>query len=52
MDSHLRYLDAQRSHFTNESGYIETSTRRQIALVDLFRSLGGGWSNGTPFANR
>jgi len=52
VDSHLRYLDAQRSHFTNESDYIETSTRRQIALVDLFRSLGGGWSNGTPFANR
>lgn len=52
VDSHLRYLDAQRSHFTNESDYIETSTRRQIALVDLFRSLGGGWSIGTPFANR
>lgn len=52
VDSHLRYLDAQRSHFTNESDYIETSTRRQIALVDLFRSLGGGWSNGAPLANR
>lgn len=52
VDSHLRYLDAQRSHFTNESDYIETSTRRQIAQVDLFRSLGGGWSNGAPLANR
>ncbi len=44
VDSHLRYLDAQRSNFVNESAYIETSTQRQIALVDLFRALGGGWS--------
>ncbi|MGC4010854.1 MAG: efflux transporter outer membrane subunit [Pseudomonas sp.] len=47
VDSHLRYLDAQRSNFVNESAYIETSTQRQIALVDLFRAL-GGWSRGTP----
>lgn len=45
VDSHLRYLDAQRSNFINESAYIETSTQRQIALVGLFRSLGGGWIN-------
>lgn len=45
VDSHLRYLDAQRSNFVNESAYIETSTQRQIALVDLFRALGGGWSS-------
>ncbi|MGX5727950.1 efflux transporter outer membrane subunit [Metapseudomonas otitidis] len=45
VDSHLRYLDAQRSNFINESAYIETSTQRQIALVGLFRSLGGGWTN-------
>lgn len=44
VDSHLRYLDAQRSNFVNESAYIEASTQRQIALVDLFRALGGGWS--------
>lgn len=43
VDSHLRYLDAQRSNFVNEAAYIETSTQRQIALVDLFRALGGGW---------
>ncbi|SDI45788.1 MULTISPECIES: efflux transporter outer membrane subunit [Pseudomonas] len=43
VDSHLRYLDAQRSSFVNEAAYIETSTQRQIALVDLFRALGGGW---------
>ncbi|MHB9796511.1 efflux transporter outer membrane subunit [Pseudomonas sp. MT3] len=51
VDSHLRYLDAQRSNFINESAYIETSTQRQIALVDLFRALGGGWS-GDAMARR
>ncbi|WP_367253356.1 efflux transporter outer membrane subunit [Pseudomonas sp. stari2] len=44
IDSHLRYLDAQRTSFVNETAVIEISTQRQIALVDLFRSLGGGWS--------
>ncbi|MNE59951.1 Toluene efflux pump outer membrane protein TtgI precursor [compost metagenome] len=43
VDSHLRYLDAQRSSFINELALIETSTERQIALVDLFRALGGSW---------
>ncbi|MBB4819290.1 multidrug efflux system outer membrane protein [Pseudomonas alcaligenes] len=45
VDSHLRYLDAQRSSFVNDSTLIETSTQRQLALVDLFRALGGGWSS-------
>lgn len=45
IDDHLRYLDAQRNAFTNESGLIEVDTQRQLALVDLFRSLGGGWKS-------
>ncbi|WP_065257355.1 efflux transporter outer membrane subunit [Pseudomonas bananamidigenes] len=45
IDSHLRYLDAQRTSFVNETAFIEVSTQRQIALIDLFRSLGGGWSS-------
>lgn len=45
IDSHLRYLDAQRASFANETAFIEASTQRQIALVDLFRSLGGGWKD-------
>ncbi len=44
VDSHLRYLDAQRNSFINDLALIETSTERQIALVDLFRALGGGWT--------
>jgi len=43
VDSHLRYLDAQRRDFANQLGLIQTRTQRQIALVTLFRSLGGGW---------
>jgi len=44
VDDHLRYLDAQRSSFVNELAVIETATQRQIALVSLFCSLGGGWA--------
>ncbi len=44
MDNHLRYLDAQRNSNVNEAAFIEASTQRQLALVDLFRALGGGWS--------
>lgn len=43
VDSHLRYLDAQRNSYVNEAAFIEASTQRQLALVDLFRALGGGW---------
>ncbi|MBA1264776.1 efflux transporter outer membrane subunit [Stutzerimonas stutzeri] len=43
VDDHLRYLDAQRSTFTDRSTLIQISTERQIALVDLFRALGGSW---------
>ncbi|MCU0125015.1 efflux transporter outer membrane subunit [Pseudomonas vlassakiae] len=43
VDNHLRYLDAQRSSYVNEAAFIEASTQRQLALVDLFRALGGGW---------
>ncbi len=44
VDDHLRYLDAQRASFGNEIAVIETATQRQIALVSLYRSLGGGWT--------
>ncbi len=50
VDDHLRYLDAQRSAFANESAYIESATQRQIALATLFRSLGGGWRGGNAQA--
>ncbi|OLU19081.1 multidrug transporter [Pseudomonas sp. PA1(2017)] len=43
VDDHLRYLDAQRSSFNDQTGLIQVSTDRQLALADLFRALGGGW---------
>jgi len=48
VDSHLRYLDAQRSAFTDQLTYIEVSTQRQIALATLFKALGGGWTGVQP----
>lgn len=41
------HLDAQRSNFVNDLALTETSIERQIALVDLFRALGGGWTGKT-----
>lgn len=43
LDTNLRYLDAQRSSFANETALIDISVQRQVALVTLFRTLGGGW---------
>ena len=51
VDSHLRYLEAQRSSFTNQLALIEVSTSRQIALANLFKSLGGGWKVETSAKN-
>lgn len=48
VDDHLRYLDAQRSAFANESAYIDTVTQRQLALAQLFRVLGGSWTAPPP----
>ena len=44
VDDHLRYLDAQRSAFSDQTNLIQISTERQLALADLFRALGGGWT--------
>ncbi|MNR88991.1 putative efflux pump outer membrane protein TtgC precursor [compost metagenome] len=43
VDSHLRYLEAQRSAFANQVTFIDVSTQHQLALANLFRALGGGW---------
>lgn len=45
VDDHLRYLDAQRSSFNDQTTLIQISTDRQLALADLFRALGGGWQH-------
>jgi multidrug efflux system outer membrane protein len=43
LDDHLRFLDAQRTDYSNQIALIEIHTQRQIALSALFRALGGGW---------
>ena len=48
VDDHLRYLDAQRNAFANESAYIDTVTQRQLAQAQLFRVLGGSWTAPPP----
>ncbi|GAB2471031.1 multidrug efflux transporter outer membrane subunit OprJ [Comamonas humi] len=48
VDSHLRYLDAERSHFANQMAVIEVATQRQMALATLFKALGGGWASPEP----
>ena len=42
-DDYLNYLDAQRESFANHMALIQVKTQRQIALVSLYRALGGGW---------
>lgn len=44
VDSHLRYLDAERSNFASQMAVIEVATQRQMALASLFKALGGGWN--------
>ncbi|CAB3727478.1 Outer membrane protein OprJ [Achromobacter deleyi] len=48
VDSHLRYLDAQRRAFADQLSYIEVATQRQAALATLFKALGGGWPASAP----
>lgn len=43
VDSHLRYLEAQRAHFTQQIALIEVRVQKQSALTTLFKALGGGW---------
>ncbi|QEI05697.1 efflux transporter outer membrane subunit [Pigmentiphaga aceris] len=51
VDDHLRYLDAQRNDFVNQTSLIDIGTQRQMALASLFRSLGGGWQSASPQVN-
>ncbi|WMJ68216.1 efflux transporter outer membrane subunit [Stenotrophomonas sp. 24(2023)] len=48
IDDGLRYLDAQRTDYSNRMALAQVRTERQLALVALFRSLGGGWEASAP----
>ncbi|MNV99014.1 putative efflux pump outer membrane protein TtgC precursor [compost metagenome] len=43
VDSHLTFLDAQRSLFSNQQGLINDRLAQLQAEVSLYRALGGGW---------
>ncbi len=46
LDSHLVYLDAQRSLFTAQEGLINDQLAQWAAEVTLYGALGGGWLGG------
>lgn len=41
VDSHLRYLDAQRADFINRLALIDTWSALQVSRIQLYKSLGG-----------
>ncbi|WP_373988716.1 efflux transporter outer membrane subunit [Duganella sp. BuS-21] len=43
--SYLEELDAQRTLFTADVGRLQLKTRMLVASVDLYRAMGGGWSD-------
>lgn len=44
VDSFLQLLDAQRTLFTAEQSLLQARLQRLNNLVQLYKSLGGGWS--------
>jgi len=51
---YLQVLDANRSLFSGQLDYVQTQTAVLTSLVDIYRSMGGGWidmaDNGTRTA--
>lgn len=41
--SYLQVLDANRSLFSSQLDYVQTQTAVMTSLVDVYRSMGGGW---------
>jgi len=48
--SYLDVLDAQRSYFDAQIGLSNAIRDHQIALVQLYKALGGGWQSDTASA--
>ena len=46
IDSFLQVLDAQRTLFNAQQSLLGTRAEQQLNLVQLYRSLGGGWEEG------
>ncbi len=50
VSSYLDVLDAQRSLFNSELTLAQTNRDQLVALVQLYRALGGGWQEQVPSA--
>lgn len=46
IDSFLQVLDAQRTLFNAQQSLLVNRAQEQLNLVQLYRSLGGGWETG------
>jgi len=44
LDSYLQVLDAQRNLFSVQLSLAQLRLQERVAVVDLYRALGGGWS--------
>jgi len=44
LDSYLQVLDAQRSLFRSELDLAALQRQELVAIVELYRALGGGWN--------
>jgi multidrug efflux system outer membrane protein len=49
--AYFEVLDAQEQLLAAETSVAQTRRDRLIAMVDLYRALGGGWSDTTPAAS-
>lgn len=43
--AYIDVLDAQRSYFEAQIGLVDAVCHKQLALVTLYKALGGGWQN-------
>jgi NodT family efflux transporter outer membrane factor (OMF) lipoprotein len=46
LESFLSVLDAERSLDASEDAWVESQTSSVVALIALYKSLGGGWQSG------
>jgi len=44
LDSYLQVLDAQRSLFRSQLDLVALQRQELVAIVELYRALGGGWN--------
>ena len=48
MSSYLEVLDAQRQQFDSQLNLATTVRDQVVAVVQLYKALGGGWQKADP----